>query len=114
MTNKPLVPSQLLLEAFGWSPLFLSVIGGDSPLGRKPDPAGLQHLRALAGATPESTLLVGDSMVDVETARRADTAICVAQYGFGTARGDLHLRGDEWLAETGHDVAGAVLAWSQR
>ncbi len=113
LTNKPLAPSQLLLEAFGWSPLFLSVIGGDSAHGRKPDPSGLQHLMALADATPESTLLVGDSMVDVETARRAGTGICVAQYGFGNARGDLHLRGDEWIAETGHHVAGAVRAWSQ-
>ncbi|MSO48283.1 MAG: HAD family hydrolase [Acidobacteria bacterium] len=114
LTNKPLAPSQLLFEVFGWSPHFLSVIGGDSAHGRKPDPSGLQHLMALADATPESTLLVGDSMVDVETARRAGTGICVAQYGFGNARGDLHLRGDEWIAETGHDVSRAVRAWSQR
>ncbi len=114
LTNKPLAPSQQLLEAFGWSPHFLSVIGGDSALGRKPDPSGLQHLMALADAAPESTLLVGDSMVDVETARRAGTGICVAEYGFGNARGDLHLRGDEWIAETGHDVGRAIRGWSQR
>jgi len=114
LTNKPLAPTQQLLQAFGWSPHFLSVVGGDSAFGRKPDPSGLQHLMVLADATPESTLLVGDSMVDIETARRAGTAICVAQYGFGNARGDLHLRGDEWIAETGHDVGRAVRAWSQR
>jgi len=111
LTNKPLAPSQLLLEAFGWSPLFLSVIGGDSAFGRKPDPSGLQHLMALADATPESTLLVGDSMVDVETARRAGAGICVAQYGFGNARGDLHLRGDERIAETGHEIGQVIRAW---
>jgi len=114
LTNKPLAPSQQLLDAFGWSSHFLSVVGGDSTFGRKPDPAGLQHLMGIADATPESTLLVGDSMVDVETARRAGAAICVAQYGFGNARGDLRLSGDEWIAETGHDVGRAVRAWSQR
>ena len=53
-------------------------------------------------------------MVDVETARRAGTSICVARYGFGNARGDLSLRGDEWIAETGRDTFGAIQAWSQR
>jgi len=114
LTNKPFAPSLELLEAFGWSSHFLSVVGGDSVLGRKPDPAGLQHLMSLAHAAPESTLLVGDSMVDVETARRAGAAVCVARYGFGNARGDLQLRGDEWIADTGHDVDRAVRAWSQR
>lgn len=111
LTNKPLAPSQQLVDAFGWSSYFVRVIGGDGPAPRKPDPAGLQELMALAGTTPESTMLVGDSMVDVETARRAGAAICVAQYGFGNARGDLHLRGDEWLAETGADVGRIVAEW---
>ena len=111
LTNKPLAPSQQLVDAFGWSSHFVRVIGGDGPAPRKPDPAGLNELMALAGATPESTMLVGDSMVDVETARRAGTAICVAKYGFGHARGDLHLRGDEWVAETGADVGTIVADW---
>lgn len=111
LTNKPLAPSQQLVEAFGWSSHFVRVIGGDGPAPRKPDPAGLNELMALAGAAPESTILVGDSMVDVETARRAGTAICVAKYGFGNARGDLRLRGDEWTADTGHDVGRIVTRW---
>lgn len=114
LTNKPLGPSQQLVDAFGWSSYFVRVIGGDGPAPRKPDPAGLQELMALAGTTPESTMLVGDSMVDVETARRAGAAICVAQYGFGNARGDLQLRGDEWLAETGADVGRIVAKWVLR
>ncbi|NQW05364.1 MAG: HAD hydrolase-like protein [Acidobacteria bacterium] len=114
LTNKPLVPSEQLVEAFGWSSHFLRVIGGDGPAPRKPDPTGLQELMELAGASAAETMLVGDSMVDVETARRAETAICVAKYGFGNARGDLALRGDEWIAETSHDVAGVIDAWIRR
>jgi phosphoglycolate phosphatase-like HAD superfamily hydrolase len=66
---------------------------------------------AIAGAGPESTMLVGDSMVDVETARNAGVAMCVVRYGFGHARGDLQLRGDEWLAETGPDVGRVIREW---
>ncbi len=111
LTNKPLAPSLQLVEAFGWSSHFLQVIGGDGSAPRKPDPSGLRHLMELAHAGPESTMLVGDSMVDVETARNAGVAMCVVRYGFGHVRGDLHLRGDEWLAETGPDVGRVIREW---
>ena len=111
LTNKPLLPSQQLVDAFGWNGHFVQVIGGDGHVPRKPDPKGLQQLMASAHAGPESTLLVGDSMVDVETARNAGVAMCVVQYGFGNSRGDLRLRGDEWLAETGPDVGRVIREW---
>jgi phosphoglycolate phosphatase len=111
LTNKPLLPSQQLVDAFGWNGHFVQIIGGDGDVPRKPDPKGLQQLMAIAHAAPESTLLVGDSMVDVETARNAGVAMCVVQYGFGHARGDLRLRGDEWVAETGPDVGRVIREW---
>ena len=112
LTNKPLSPSQQLVDAFGWSTHFLQIIGGDGALPRKPDPSGLQQLMAIANAGPTSTLLVGDSMVDVETARNAGVPVCVVTYGFGHARGDMRLRGDEWLAETGPDVIRVIREWA--
>ena len=111
LTNKPLSPSKQLVEAFGWSSRFAHVIGGDGDVPRKPDPKGLRQLMNLANAGPESTMLVGDSMVDVETARNAGVAMCVVRYGFGHARGDLRLRGDEWIADTGPDVTRVIQAW---
>ena len=36
-----------------------------------------------AGVRPDETLLVGDSPVDLATARRARVRICLARYGFG-------------------------------
>lgn len=104
LTNKPLAPSTRLVEAFGWTRTFGRVIGGDGPFPRKPDPAGLRDLMAWAGAAPEETWLVGDSMIDVATARTAGVAMCVAAYGFGHARGDLHLRGDEAVAQTPREI----------
>ena len=113
LTNKPLLPSQQLVDAFGWNGHFVQIIGGDGNVPRKPDPKGLQQLMTIAHAGPESTLLVGDSMVDVETARNAGVAMCVVQYGFGITRGDLRLRGDEWGAETGPDVGRVIREWCQ-
>ena len=85
LTNKPAQPSVRLLEAFGMSASFRRVIGGDSPLSRKPDPAGLRALMNEFGSGPRHTWLIGDSMIDVETSRRAGTRMCVALYGFGQA-----------------------------
>jgi phosphoglycolate phosphatase len=80
--------------------LFSDVIGGDSVHGRKPDPAGLLHLAASAGVTPAETLLVGDSPVDLETARRAGTRVCLARYGFGYRFGGNGFRGDELFIDS--------------
>jgi phosphoglycolate phosphatase len=100
LTNKPDAPTLALLEAFGLLSSFRRVIGGDSPYPRKPDPAGLRALMTEFGTTPESTWLVGDSMIDVETARRAGTRMCVVLYGFGQLRGELVLHDTESPAET--------------
>ena len=111
LTNKPLKPSLRMVEALGWTQHFVRVIGGDGPFPRKPDPAGLLALVDQAGASPEQTMMVGDSMADVEVARRAGTAVCVAQYGFGNARGDMSLRGDESLARTSIALLPAINTW---
>ncbi|MBL06137.1 MAG: haloacid dehalogenase [Planctomycetes bacterium] len=82
LTNKPLGPTERILQALGLAPHFQSVIGGDSHFGRKPDPAGLLHLIKAAGAAPESSLLVGDTRVDVLTAREARCLCAGVRYGF--------------------------------
>jgi phosphoglycolate phosphatase len=104
LTNKPEPPTHRLLDAFGLARYFPRVIGGDAAFPRKPDPAALQFLMKDAGTAPATTLMVGDSMIDIETAHRAGTPVCVAMYGFGKLRGELVLRGEELLAETPADV----------
>jgi phosphoglycolate phosphatase len=108
LSNKPEAPTRRLLEHFELSTSFNWVIGGDSAFPRKPDPASLNHLIAQAGASAPTALLVGDSMIDVETARRAGVTMCVAMYGFGHLRGELVLRGDEVVAATPGDVGRAI------
>ena len=94
LTNKPLMPTRQILEGLELARFFPSedVIGGDGPWGRKPDPAGLLHLAARAGAQVSDTTLVGDSVFDWRTARAAGARAVLAGYGFGFAnvvRADL-------------------------
>jgi phosphoglycolate phosphatase len=85
LTNKPLAATRRILTGLDLARYFSEsgVIGGDGPFPRKPDPAGLRHLATLAGVSPASTLLIGDSVIDWETARRATVSMCLARYGFG-------------------------------
>ncbi|MEQ1871155.1 MAG: HAD-IA family hydrolase [Vicinamibacterales bacterium] len=83
LTNKPIGPTRVILDALGLAKHFGGrVLGGDGPFPRKPDPAGLQALMADI-ATPADTLLVGDSIIDCKTAHAADATACLARYGFG-------------------------------
>ena len=94
LTNKPQVSTDRLLAHFGWSRLLVGAVGGDTALGRKPDPTGFHALARRAGVEPAETLMVGDSWVDVDTARRAGARVCFARYGFGEAPAE-GLRDDE-------------------
>jgi phosphoglycolate phosphatase len=71
LTNKPVGPARAICDGLGLSPYFFSVYGGDSFATKKPDPLGLMTLMAEAGATPEETMMIGDSDVDMRTARNA-------------------------------------------
>ncbi len=110
LTNKPEAPSRRLLEAFDLSRHFPRVIGGDSGPARKPDPAGLELLIREAGGSAADAWLVGDSMIDVETARRAGVGMCVALYGFGQLRGELVLKGSERTVRTASEIPAAIAA----
>ena len=103
LTNKPLDATRRILDGLELARYFPAdrVVGGDGPLPRKPDPAGLQWLAAAEGAPIERTLLVGDSPMDWHTTQSAGARMCVARYGFGVAgfkAGDLGT--DEWGIDT--------------
>jgi phosphoglycolate phosphatase len=99
LTNKPRSASTRILEGLGLLGFFQDVIGGDSPLGRKPDTRGLLALVSGAGTTPHATLLVGDSAVDLRTARSAGTRVCLARFGFGFNAAISDLREGEFAID---------------
>ena len=100
LTNKPSRASRRILDGLNLLKWFDDVIGGDSAFPRKPDPSALLHLASEVEATPATTLMVGDSRVDLETACRAGTAICLARYGFGYRFDDTDFTGTEYFIDS--------------
>jgi phosphoglycolate phosphatase len=100
LTNKPARPTSQVLDGLGLRRHFRDVVGGDTPFGRKPDPAGLLHLASAGGVRPEHTLMVGDSPIDLATARNAGTRVCLVRYGFGFRFGPADFRGDELFVDS--------------
>jgi phosphoglycolate phosphatase len=83
LTNKPLYHTRRIVEALGWAPHFDEVVGGDNPRGRKPAPEALLAMMTTAGVSAVQTLMVGDSKVDLDTARRAGVRCCLVSFGYG-------------------------------
>ena len=83
LTNKPQAHTERLLDALDLSRYFRDIIGGDTPFGRKPAPSGLEELARRANVLLAQTTLVGDSPIDLQTARAAGCACVLVSYGFG-------------------------------
>ena len=84
LTNKPVRVSKRILEGLGLAKYFRAVYGGNSFETKKPDPLGAQTILRELGAAPAGAILIGDSEVDVQTARNAGTFAAAVNYGFGT------------------------------
>lgn len=83
LTNKPVRISRRILEALGLAKYFRAVYGGNSFETKKPDPLGAKAILREFGAAPGEAILIGDSEVDVQTARNAGTLAVAVNYGFG-------------------------------
>jgi len=82
VTNKPTRFTMPLLAAAELDDWFAIVLSGDSLPRKKPDPLPLIHAADAVGADLAQTIMVGDSIADLEAARQAGVpAICVS-YGY--------------------------------
>lgn len=81
LTNKPIRLSEEICTALQLAPHCFRIYGGNSFETKKPDPLGLETLMREAGATPEQTLMIGDSDVDVLTARNAGASVIGCRFG---------------------------------
>jgi phosphoglycolate phosphatase len=82
LTNKPWRFSREILEGLGIAGYFKEIHGGNSFETKKPDPFGMRAILETFGVTPEQSMMVGDSDVDVKTARNAGAWACGVTYGF--------------------------------
>lgn len=106
LTNKPVRASRDILAGLGLSQYFFQTYGGNSFETKKPDPLGAQTLMNELGAQPEETVMVGDSEVDVLTARNAGLWSVGVTYGF--APDTLRRTRPDILVETPQQLAHAL------
>lgn len=107
LTNKPVRFSQAILDGLGVAGHFFRVYGGNSFEKKKPDPVGVETLLAESGVARERAVLVGDSGVDVRTARNAGILACGVTYGFQPE--SLVEDPPDFLVDHADDVAGLIL-----
>jgi phosphoglycolate phosphatase len=86
LTNKPVGASRGILDGLGMGRHFRFIFGGNSFERKKPDPMGVETILGEFGMAPAQVLVVGDSEVDVQTARNAGTWVCGVTYGIGSHR----------------------------
>jgi phosphoglycolate phosphatase len=90
LTNKPVRISVRILDAMGLAKYFRAIYGGNSFESKKPDPLGARTILGELGVEPREALLVGDSEVDVQTARNAGMLAAAVNYGFGVHDRGVH------------------------
>lgn len=111
LTNKPVRFSEAIVEGLGLSDYFFRVYGGNSFEQKKPDPIGIEKLLEERGASRDRTLMVGDSSVDIRTARNAKVRAVGVTYGFQPET--LQTDPPDYLLDRMEDLVPIVLATFQ-
>jgi len=89
LTNKPVRISEAIVDGLGLAGHFKHIYGGNSFERKKPDPIGIDTLIGQLQASRAETMMVGDSNVDIETARAAHVQACGVTYGFQPTSFDI-------------------------
>jgi phosphoglycolate phosphatase len=81
-TNKREDLSRLLLDALGMTGLFAALAGRDTFTVHKPHPDHLRQVVLLAGGDPARAIMIGDTSIDVATARAASVPVIACSFGY--------------------------------
>lgn len=99
ITNKESTFTSQVLQMHGLDDFFDLVISGDTLPVRKPDPAVIQHCLETLNETSASSLFVGDSDIDVATAKGAGVQCWVVPYGYNAGRDIAKAGADRLIAD---------------
>lgn len=102
LTNKPVNISRAILDGLGLGSRFFQVYGGNSFEQKKPDPVGILALMTESQVASGRTLMVGDSSVDIQTARNAGVAAVGCTWGFQPE--SLVAHPPDWLIQDIHEL----------
>jgi phosphoglycolate phosphatase len=86
VTNKEGRYTDRVLSVHQLDSLFDCVVSGDTLANKKPDPGGIAHCLEKFGTVRKRALFVGDSYIDVATARNAGVTVWVVPYGYNMSK----------------------------
>lgn len=109
VTNKEKRYTQVVLDAHQLAPLFDRVISGDTFTTKKPTPVGIEACLSQFGVARERALFVGDSSIDVATARNAGVPVWVLPYGYNMGEPIESCQPDRVVADFSALVAADVV-----
>jgi phosphoglycolate phosphatase len=82
VTNKEGRFTDTVLGVHRMTALLDLVVSGDTLPTKKPNPAGITHCLSTLGVSADRALFVGDSSIDVATARNAGLPVWMLPYGY--------------------------------
>lgn len=86
VTNKEEPYTSKILAQHHMKGLFDLLISGNSLSCKKPDAAVVEYCLEILGETKENSLFVGDSEIDITTAKNAGVTCWVVPYGYNAGR----------------------------
>ncbi len=107
LSNKPDDFARKMVHHFFPADLFDVILGQTPGIEKKPSPEGVDRIRATLGVNREETVLIGDSNVDVFTAKNAGISSVGVTYGF-RGREELAAAGADFLADSA-EACGQIL-----
>jgi phosphoglycolate phosphatase len=105
ITNKNEDLCLLLLRDLGIYHLFECACGGDTYPERKPSPLPLLKIAEKLGIPPHECVMIGDSINDVESGRRAAMTTVACTWGYGEM---AELRGADMIIHAPVELCAAV------
>ncbi|MEG6510016.1 HAD family hydrolase [Methyloligella sp. 2.7D] len=82
-TNKREALARKLLQSLGLDHRFAAILGRDTLPVSKPDPRHLTETIGRAGGEAAKSLMIGDSAVDIRTAKAAEIPVIAVSFGYG-------------------------------
>lgn len=105
LSNKPHTFTTEIVAKLFPRDIFAAVLGNREGFPHKPDPAGAIEIAAMLGVAPENCVLIGDSTMDLDTARNAGMASIAVTWGYQNRDRLLHAK---QIADDMEELAGLL------
>lgn len=107
-TNKPQDAARKIVSELLPDAGFVKILGGCEERPKKPDPAIIREILSNFPDHDNKIYMIGDSNVDIQTAKNADIISIGCAWGF-RGRQELENEGADYIAEKPQDIADIII-----